>query len=228
MYVATQYIGGAGRTRYQFIGAAHNLPANQDPQSQVLNWGDEPRAGETRDLIIGIAFHTSSGVEPDTLTVDGNAAVRITGHAPAGVFTVGQAFWRIRQQAGTSGAIAFGVPSGDIDGGMIAVWAAYNLKSTTPTDTTAFAAAAGGVSDISVDVLQGGAVFAVTAAALGATASADWVGVTEDSAYEATASNMSWAASALNAAAATPRTVQVSRQFGGNPVTMSALAVSFR
>lgn len=227
MFVATGVYGGR-KTRYQFIQAIHNLPANQDPQSQVLNWGNAPRAGEIRDLIIGIAFHTSSGVEPDTLTVGGNAATRITGHAPAGVFTVGQAFWRMRQQTGTSGAIAFGVPSGDIDGGMIAVWAAYNLKSTTATDTAAFAAAAGGVSDLSVDVLQGGAVFAVTAASLAATASADWVGVTEDSAYEATASNQSWAASALDVSAASPRTVQVSRQFAGNPVTMSALAVSFR
>lgn len=225
MFISTQVIGGR-QTRYEFCDAAHDLPANQDPQSQVLDIGPEPRAGEIRDLLIGITFVTSSGVEPDTLTVDGVAATRIAGQAPTGAFTVGQAFWLIRKQAGTTATIAFGVPSGDIDGGMIAIWALYNLKSSTPVDVHAEPAFGAGTTDISVDTLADGFVAAIASMSNTGSRSVDWVGVTEVSANETT-NDQQWAASALNVAAASPRTVQASWLAPG-AFSVSAIAVSFR
>lgn len=215
---------GGRRTRYQFIQAVQDLPANQDPQSQVLNWGPEPGPGETRDLLVGICFATSSGVEPDTLTVGGGAASRLVGHAPPGVFTIGQAFWLKRQQTGTSGLIEFGVPSGDIDGGAIGVWAAYNLKSATPVATRAVAAFGAGFTDLSLQTLGGGAVIALASISNTNARSLDYVGVLEDSANE-TPNTQQWMASALGVIAEASRPVQLIRDDG---FSVSAVAVSLR
>lgn len=217
---------GGRRTRYQFVDAVHDLPANQDPQSQILNWGDEPGPGEKRHLLVGIAFATSSGVEPDTLTVGGVAATHIVGQAPPGVFTVGQAFWIIEKPTGTSGDISFGVPSGDIDGGMIAVWALYNLKSATPVAVHAEPAFGAGTTDVSLNTLAGGGVFFVASMSNTGSRSLNYVGVIEDSANETT-NDQQWAASALNVEAATPRTVQ-SNWLAPGPFSVSAIAASFR
>lgn len=223
--MALYYLGGR-ITRYEFVAALHDLPANQDPQSHSLAWGTEPRPGETRHLLIGIAFQTLSGVEPDTLTVGGAAASRLVGHAPTGVFTVGQAFWIVEKPNGTSGTIAFGVPSGDIDGGMIAVWAAYNLLSPAAVDTAASPAAGAGTTDVSLDVALGGAVFAVASMSNTTTRSVNWTGITEVSANE-TIDDQQWAASEFDLAAAAPRSITANWLAPG-AFTVSIVAVSLR
>lgn len=227
MYVTTQYIGGAGRVRFEFIEALHDLPANQDPQSHTLNFGDEPRAGETRHLIIGLGFVTAAGVKPDSITVGGDAASEVIAQTPAGVVCVGQGLYIVEKPTGTSGTIAFGVPSGDIDGGQIVVWAAYNISSATARDTAADATTGAGTTVIDLDVVQGGAIFAVGSISNVTPMSADWTGVTEDSANE-TASDQSWAASQFDLAAEAPRTVRVSRDVGGSPFKIPSVAASFR
>lgn len=213
---------------YQFCDAVHDLPANQNPQSQTLGWGPEPAAGQTRHLIIGLAFITSSGVAPSSVTVGGDAATLVVANAPAGAPTAGEAIYIVEKPTGTSGNVSFSVSSGDIDGGCIAVWAAYNLVSATAVDTAVEATNNTGVGDLSVDTLADGAVFAVASIVTAAAVTgATWVGVTQDSADE-DASDLQWVASAFNVAAATPRTVQFSALVSAVQRRIHTVAASFR
>jgi len=232
MLMVNQLVGfGAGGsvahpTTYQFCGVVNDLPANKNPQSQVLAFGDAPTGSQTRHLIVGVAFVTASGVAPDSVTVAGTPATLVVVHAPTGVFTAGQGIWIVEMPTGTSGTIEVSVPSSDIDGGAIVVWAAYNLHSATAVATAA-AIASSAPTDISVDTQDGGAVFALTSISSTVSRSVDWTGVTEDSADE-TVNNQVWSASAFDTSAETPRSVTALWLNGSDDFGPAAVAASFR
>ena len=216
-------IGGSKPTAYTFV--ASTLDSSDPNASSVtinVAWGDAASTGgyRTRHLIIGIATvggpGTISGV-----TVGGVAATEVV-NAPFDDVPDGtSSIWIVSLPTGTSGDVV--VSGSDLDAVWLSVWAAYNLNSATATDTASDIGATAGPSDLSVDVLAGGAVFAIAVrGAAGQTLT--WTGVTEDATFTV-GSFTTWAASAFNVPAATPRTVSALRN-GTNRVPCSA--ASFR
>jgi hypothetical protein len=212
--------------RYVFASGTHNLPTNQDPMSETVDWGDEPGPGETRHLLVGIGFVTASAVEPEGLTVGGNAATRLVGSAPAGVFTVGQAFWIIEQPTGTSGVIEYGVPSGDIDGGCIAVWGCYNLKSPALRDSVTHVSAAGR-ADYSLNTKSKGIVAMLNFFSNTNSLPVFLSGISADS-VDTVANGQDSMASSFLVAAETPRAIEAWLENGGDDFHAPGIAVSLR
>lgn len=223
-------IGGLKPTTFLFADAVHNLPANQDPQSQTLDWGPEPAGGQrTRHLIIGYALVVAAGVTPNSVLVGGDAATPVVtqANAVAGA-QMSTGIWIVEKPTGTSGTVAIGVPSGDIDGGAMAVWAAYNLASAVAVDVASDNDIAIGTSNLSLDTFAGGAVFAVAGVlTAGAISAFNWTGVTADS-TDQVGNDWTWVASALGVPAATPRTVEASFVLSGNTRRIYSSVASFR
>ena len=210
--------GGAAPTSYVFAGSDADAPGNATSVSLNIAWGDEPPAGHTRHHIVGVGTIGSGGV-PSSVTVGGDAAILLVGGAGGGRT---YSLWIVEKPTGTSGAVV--VASSDIDAILAAVWAGYNLQSTTPTDTAVDDDATAGASDLSLNVLDGGAVFFMGTRS-GGVADPVFVGVAEDAEAIIGTAFRSWAASAFDVAAASPRTVTATTGAG---FQIPAVAASVR
>ncbi len=158
MRLGTGVIGGLN-TRLVFTDANHSLPINLATQTvNGLSFGDpHPR----RRVFVGIAVTTATGVEPNVMTIGGIAATKHVGLAPGGSPSATSQIWSALVPTGATGTVQFSVPSSDIDGGSVYVWAGYDLGSSAPTATTTVSNVGAASSDMSLDVTPGGFVIAV-------------------------------------------------------------------
>jgi hypothetical protein len=234
MLMVTQLIGfGAGGSNqvkppsYAFCDARHDLPTNQNPMTVAgLSFGTE---SPTRRIVVGIAcVNGTAAGEPSSCTIGGVAAtLHASRPAPNGTTNAVVQIWSALVPTGTTGTVEWSVPSGDIDGGSIYVWAAYDLASGTSTDTAS--GTQGGATttiDLSLDVEAGGGVFAIAGTSGALAETWTWVGATKDGTDDTTVNFQASGAHESDVAAAAPRTVTVATPVGGTNV--QAVAVSFR
>jgi hypothetical protein len=198
-----------------YADARHGLAANQNPQTVTsLNFGT---ADADRRIVVGISAATDVGVSPDSMTIGGVTATRHANANFSGAFSHVSQLWSAAVPTGTSGTVEFSVPSGDIDGGSVYVWALYGVEDT-PAD---FAQATGAINtiDVSLDVPEGGCVFSVVTVNQAGAASFSFVGVTEDSS-DTTPNFQGAAGHAAGVSVGAPRTVTAGPG-------LSAVSVSF-
>lgn len=157
MFLATAAIGGLN-TRIVYADSILNLAANQTSYAPTLGFGT---AHPRRRVFAGVTVICASGVQPSMVTIGGVTAVKALGFAQAGTFSTTLQIWSALVPTGASGVVSVsGLASGDMDGGAIYTWAAYDVVSATPRDT---ATATGSTSPnaIDVDVPAGGFVIAL-------------------------------------------------------------------
>lgn len=171
-----------------------------------------------RYLIIGAAV--VDGV-PNAMTVSGVAATR---HVTVQEDSDTAQIWGVPLPSGEAGTIILSNPSSSMDFGAIYVWSAYNLRSTTPTDTASSTFLLSGVSDISVNVLGGGMVVALAMLALQLGTTIVFTGVETDS-QTPSPPVVHAGGHAAGLPAATPHAVTAARATGFGAVSVAA---SFR
>jgi len=147
----------------------------------------------------------------DTCTVGG---VALTERVVSGYVSL----WTGVVPTGTTATIAFSRSSVLATSGRIFVWAAYNLDSSTPTDTAIMSGTA--LSPQSIDVDARGIIVAAAAT----NGNATWTSISEDGEVSSEGVNMSGASTTSQSGG----TVSIGLSQTGSPGVPSAVIASFR
>ena len=158
MKLGTGVIGGLN-TRLVFCDSAHNLPVNM--ATQTVNGMSFGQPHVKRRVFVGLAVVTATGVEPTVMTIGGVSATKHVGFARFGLYSLTSQIWSAPVPTGTTGTVQFSVPSNDIDGGSVYVWAGYDQSSPLALATRTADDLGSPSSDLSVDVAGGGFAIAV-------------------------------------------------------------------
>lgn len=225
MMIAGGVIGGK-KPSILFTDAQHNLPVNQTTYTATdISFGP---ASSKRRVIVGVAVSTATGVQPDQMTIGGVAATLHDGIAPSGTFSVTVQIWSALVPTGETGTITMSVPSGDMGGGSLYVFAAHDLRDSAPTDTAADRVIGDpDGTDVSIDVKAGGVVVAVAATSNTNPATFSFTGLTVPD-QDSSPNFQSAGAYLGEAQSASPMHIKAVFTIGAGPSSPSAVAVSWR
>lgn len=216
MMIAGGIIGGSKPATVVFTDDAVDHD-NRNAYSFTVDIGT---AHPSRRVIFAVGTFTGLGTTVSGITFNGSSVTPIITEAQLRLCIVDA-------PTGATATISVTYSGGEANGTAVMVWAAYNLKSSTPVDTAQNTLSIGtAAADLSVNTKSGGVAVGATWSGANGT-NQTWAGLTEDFENSSTINNFCRSAASENIQLGqSPRTITVTSSDA--TVSRRALVASFR